>query len=190
MLSPRELQIAELISKEYLNKQIADELGIAEMTVKNHLRRIVKSLGVKSRVGVAVWYVKDNKTKQNSMTLSKKQRKIIYDKYGCKCAYCGCLLPLKWHADHIEPIVRDLKDKSKCEHPEREDFKNYNPSCPSCNILKNSISIESFRGNIGIMLQSLNNYSTQYKMCKKYGLVSETGNCVVFYFEKFKIEEQ
>jgi 5-methylcytosine-specific restriction endonuclease McrA len=119
---------------------------------------------------------------QNSR-ITKRDRITVFEKYGGKCAYCGCELKKGWHVDHIEPIVRDLKDKSKCEHPEREILENYNPSCPSCNIIKNSMSIEAFRQNIETMLNSLKNYSTQYKFCSKYELVVETGKGVKFYFE-------
>jgi len=61
MLTPRELQIAELISLEYLNKEIADKLGISIETVKNHIRHIQEKLNVKSKVGIAVWWVERQK---------------------------------------------------------------------------------------------------------------------------------
>jgi hypothetical protein len=54
--------------------------------------------------------------KKNEM--DKKTRQIIFDKYNGKCAYCGCELVKGWHADHIEPIVRDSKwnrDKGRFE---------------------------------------------------------------------------
>lgn len=36
------------------------------------------------------------------MALTKKQRAILREKFGGKCAYCGCELPEKgWHADHV-----------------------------------------------------------------------------------------
>lgn len=38
-----------------------------------------------------------------------KQRKIIFDKYEGKCAYCGCELKDGWHVDHIEPVRRKYK---------------------------------------------------------------------------------
>lgn len=55
-LTLREEQIAELVALERSNKVIAAELGISEETVKNHLYRIFRRLGVETRVGVAVWY--------------------------------------------------------------------------------------------------------------------------------------
>ena len=40
------------------------------------------------------------------MKLTKAQREQVRLKFGGKCAYCGCDLPERWHADHIEPIGR------------------------------------------------------------------------------------
>lgn len=115
-----------------------------------------------------------------------KKRKLIYDKYKGKCAYCGCELPKLWHIDHIEPVVRDWINK-ECKNPHLKDnIENQNPSCAPCNIQKNSYSLEQFRENIKKFVNSLNQYSTQYKFAKKYGLLKETDIEVVFYFEKLK----
>lgn len=124
--------------------------------------------------------------------MKKTDRELIFNKYDGKCAYCGCELTKGWHADHIEPIVRDFiynKNKQRFEtngifrNPENENLQNYNPSCPSCNIQKNSYTLEQFRENIKQFVNSLNQYSTQYKFAKKYGLVSETDIEVKFHFE-------
>jgi 5-methylcytosine-specific restriction endonuclease McrA len=124
--------------------------------------------------------------------MKKTDRELIFNKYNGKCAYCGCELTKGWHADHIEPIVRDFiynrnkqrfKTNGICRNPEKENLQNYNPSCPSCNIQKNSYTLEQFRENIKQFVNSLNQYSTQYKFAKKYGLVSETDIEVKFHFE-------
>jgi len=125
--------------------------------------------------------------------MKKSDRIKIFEKYGGKCAYGGCDLTKSWHADHIQPIVRDSKwdrKKSKfvnsgtCRNPENEILENYNPACQSCNIQKNSFTVEQFRENIRKFVNSLNEYSTQYKFAKRYGLIIETGNPIQFYFEK------
>ena len=115
----------------------------------------------------------------------KKHRKTIFDKYGGKWAYCGCALEKGWHVDHIEPIVRNWWNGT-CEKPENERVENYNPSCASCNIMKSSEGLEAFRVKIANFVNSLNQYNTQYKFAKRYGLVSETQQEVKFYFETFK----
>jgi 5-methylcytosine-specific restriction endonuclease McrA len=129
----------------------------------------------------------------------KTDRQIIFDKFGGKCAYCGCELQKGWHVDHIQPIVRDFKYskyKSRFEHtgscrnPENENLDNYNPSCASCNIQKNSFTLEQFRNNIKQFVNSLNQYSTQYKFAKRYGLITENNVDVIFYFETFKTNEK
>jgi len=118
------------------------------------------------------------------MKPNKQQRQALHDKYGGRCAYCGDLLPDKWHADHIEPIVRDWI-KGGCLNPDNNHIDNFNPSCPSCNIVKSSLSMDSFRSLIGGFVKSLNRDSTQYKFAKRYGLVEEQNIEVKFYFETY-----
>lgn len=40
------------------------------------------------------------------MALTKKQRAELRMKFGGLCAYCGCELGEKWHADHVKPVIR------------------------------------------------------------------------------------
>jgi FixJ family two-component response regulator len=47
-LTPREREILALVSSGLMNKQIAADLGIAEITVKIHRGHIVKKMGAKS----------------------------------------------------------------------------------------------------------------------------------------------
>jgi FixJ family two-component response regulator len=47
-LSPREREILTLVSSGLMNKQIAAELGLAEITVKIHRGHIMKKMGAKS----------------------------------------------------------------------------------------------------------------------------------------------
>ena len=126
------------------------------------------------------------------MRLSKAQREQVRQKFGGRCAYCGCELPERWHADHLEPIVRDLivqgnrltSDPTRCMHPERHAIGNLMPSCPPCNISKGSYALEYWRTWIAGHINSLNNYHPIYRLAKTYGLVVETGKPVVFYFER------
>lgn len=112
------------------------------------------------------------------------KRKIIYDKFGGKCAYCGVdLQKIVWHIDHIKPIIRCLKT-GKATKPENDNNDNKFPACASCNINKHGMSIEEFRDAIKKYVASLNNYSTQYKIAKRYNLIFENDIPVVFYFEK------
>ena len=47
-LTPRERQVCELVARGLLNKQIADEIGASERTVKIHRGRAVQKLGIGS----------------------------------------------------------------------------------------------------------------------------------------------
>jgi FixJ family two-component response regulator len=47
-LTPREREILALVSSGLMNKQIAGELGLAEITVKIHRGHIMKKMGTKS----------------------------------------------------------------------------------------------------------------------------------------------
>ena len=125
--------------------------------------------------------------------MTKIDRQLIHDKFGGKCAYCGTDLIKGWHVDEIEPVRRNFvydktngnyKNDGTCIHPERFHIDNQNPACASCNINKHSMSLEEFRKQIKGFMNHLNNISTQYKIAKRYGLVSENDIEVKFYFEK------
>ena len=47
-LTPRERQVCDLLARGLLNKQIADEIGASERTVKIHRGRAVQKLGIGS----------------------------------------------------------------------------------------------------------------------------------------------
>jgi DNA-binding NarL/FixJ family response regulator len=53
-LSERELEILSLIARGATNKEIADQLFIAEGTVKNHVTHILGKLGVRDRTEAAL----------------------------------------------------------------------------------------------------------------------------------------
>lgn len=48
-LSPRELQVLELLARGYTNRQIAAALGVGDESVKTYLGRIYDKLGVRRR---------------------------------------------------------------------------------------------------------------------------------------------
>jgi 5-methylcytosine-specific restriction endonuclease McrA len=41
--------------------------------------------------------------------MNKKDRQIVFNKYGGKCAYCGCELVKGWHVDELLPVKRKWK---------------------------------------------------------------------------------
>ncbi|MFG2633527.1 ATP-binding protein [Streptomyces sp. NPDC048362] len=52
-LTPRQLQVALLVSEGLTNRQIAARLGLSEWTVVNHVRQVMRRLDCASRVQVA-----------------------------------------------------------------------------------------------------------------------------------------
>jgi DNA-binding NarL/FixJ family response regulator len=54
-LSPREMEILQLIARGYSNKEIAHDLGISRQTVKNHMTSILRKLSVNDRTQAALY---------------------------------------------------------------------------------------------------------------------------------------
>ena len=126
------------------------------------------------------------------MALSKKQRAELREKFGGRCAYCGNELGDKWHADHVEPIVRNdwfkrvgFKGVNRPpDHPERDTLANMNPACPPCNIDKHSFTLESWREQMQRSNEVLMRDVSTFRRAVRYGLVTLNAEPIVFYFEK------
>lgn len=125
--------------------------------------------------------------------MKKADRQKVFDKFGGKCAYCGCDLENGWHVDHFKSVGRQLArhptthriiTTNQMDRPENDCLENLMPSCPSCNRQKSSMDVEAFREIIGGFVNSLNRYTNQYKFAKRYGLIQETNKPVVFFFEQ------
>jgi DNA-binding NarL/FixJ family response regulator len=61
-LTDREMQALRGIARGLSNRAIAEELGIAENTVKNHVRGVLEKLGVASRTEAALLAVREGLT--------------------------------------------------------------------------------------------------------------------------------
>ncbi|TQV89104.1 two-component system response regulator NarL [Aliikangiella coralliicola] len=59
-LTHREFETLKYIASGKSNKMIANKLGIAESTVKVHVKNLLKKLELKTRVEAAVWAVENN----------------------------------------------------------------------------------------------------------------------------------
>jgi DNA-binding NarL/FixJ family response regulator len=55
VLSRREEEVAALVAQGMSNNQIAQELYLSEHTVKRHISKILRKLGLASRAEVAAW---------------------------------------------------------------------------------------------------------------------------------------
>lgn len=54
-LTPMEQRVLELVGQSKSNREIADELGIAEKTVKNHVTAVLAKMGFQRRTQVVAW---------------------------------------------------------------------------------------------------------------------------------------
>jgi len=59
-ISARELEIITLVARGLENKEIAQHLGIREQTVKNHLGRVMRKIGVRNRQELALFAVRQH----------------------------------------------------------------------------------------------------------------------------------
>lgn len=128
------------------------------------------------------------------MKLTKKQREELKQKFGGHCAYCGCELLDKWHADHVESVLRisDFKDgkfipTGRMNNPENDNIDNLYPACVKCNIKKSGGSIEVFRKDLETLVDRMNSQFrfSFYQHAKRFGLVQETQKPIIFFFEEY-----
>lgn len=125
------------------------------------------------------------------MKLTKAQRAELREKFGGRCAYCGCELGDRWHADHFEAVGRRLRFVSgkglvatgEMDKPHNDRLDNFMPACAPCNLSKHSMTLEGWRAWLTGHVASLNRYHPIYRLAKAYGLLVETGKPVIFHFE-------
>ncbi|WP_336284170.1 HNH endonuclease signature motif containing protein [Citrobacter arsenatis] len=137
--------------------------------------------------------------------LTKKQRAVIREKFGGKCAYCGCELPERWHADHVVPVVRKLKavktghhtyklvSTGEMHYPENDKLENMYPACVECNLYKHAASVECFRKMIVDGFRGAVNRSQSLRCAQRFGMLTVTPAAdadVIFWFEKYQAEKE
>lgn len=131
------------------------------------------------------------------MKLTKAQRESLRGMYGGRCAYCGRELGAKWHADHVEPVERELTWKNvpgqrggrlvatgRLHRPQNDRLDNLKPACVPCNIDKHSSSLEGWRRRLSALLQVLQDNHSAYRHALRFGFVEPRPGPVVFYFER------
>ena len=69
LISPREIEVLALVAQGLANKQIAHRLSISERTVKAHLGRVFRQIGVADRTSAALW-ARDHLTEVHSSSRS------------------------------------------------------------------------------------------------------------------------
>lgn len=120
------------------------------------------------------------------MKLTEAQREELKQKYAGHCAYCGCVLSDKWHAYHLEAVVRDLTT-GKPTKPENDVIENFMPSCTPCNHNKRSMSLEAWRDLLAHYRDvQVPRDCSQIRHLMRFGLVKFIKKPVVFHFEKLE----
>lgn len=134
------------------------------------------------------------------MKLTKQQRDTLKYKFGGYCSYCGVVLGEHWQADHLIAIRRNWENYITADgekatrftdaiNPEYDTLENLMPACTRCNKDKASIPLELWREMLENKIKLLNQDS-RYKFAKSFGMVIETAQPVVFWFEKWQRWEQ
>jgi len=59
-LTPRQLEVLELVTRGMRNAEVAAQLKISEQTVKTHVAHLLRRLGVKSRLEAAHYAIRHN----------------------------------------------------------------------------------------------------------------------------------
>lgn len=68
--------------------------------------------------------------------LTKQERRIVYDKTGGRCAYCGCAISFdEMQVDHMISLHNHGAD----------DIENMLPACRECNYYKRGSNPDGFR---------------------------------------------
>jgi hypothetical protein len=132
------------------------------------------------------------------MKLTKAQRATLREMFGGRCAYCGCELGERWHADHVEAVQRKLqyvrgvgfKATGEVWCPENDHIGNLMPACVPCNIDKHSSSLEDWRHGLQRTHEVLRKNASRYRHGLRFGLITENTGPVVFYFERFAAERE
>jgi hypothetical protein len=115
-------------------------------------------------------------------------REAIKNKFGGRCAYCGCELGQKWHKDHVKAVYRSDSYESGMWKPENDVEDNFYPACVPCNLFKSVFTIDEFRNEIALQAERAKKYSVNFRTAERFGLVEIKQKPIVFWFEQYQLE--
>ena len=64
LVTPREEQVVALVADGLSNRQVANELGLSEHTIKKYLLQIFDKLGISTRVELVLYAVSHGENRQ------------------------------------------------------------------------------------------------------------------------------
>lgn len=124
------------------------------------------------------------------MRLTKAEREQLRGMFNGRCAYCGCILNGRWHADHVESVGRNCRlvggafvFDGTLRNPEADTLENLFPSCAPCNIDKGPDGVEAWRERLEGSAAMLRRDVPKFRHAERFGIVSVSSNPVRFYFE-------
>lgn len=108
--------------------------------------------------------------------LTPTQRRIIWNKGGRCCAYCGQEIKLtEMQADHLVPM----------HNGGANDMSNLVCACRSCNWYKSTFSVETFRQQIAAIPARLRK-NPAFRIAERYGLIEIHEKPIVFRMDTHK----
>jgi 5-methylcytosine-specific restriction endonuclease McrA len=109
------------------------------------------------------------------------QKRIdVFEKYGGKCAYCGCDITIKnFQVDHVWPqhLARST------EGVDNNRLENLNPACRKCNNYKSGMKIDEFRKELQEQVARLRG-NAQFDRAIRYRQIIIQESPIIFYFER------
>ena len=131
------------------------------------------------------------------MYISKKNRELIRQKYGGKCAYTGTELLADWQVDHVEPVRRNWWDNTACVE-RNHNLDNMVPCQKIVNHYKHSQGLSMFRYFMMDFHNRLKKYPKNPQVAKSikrkaymmeiaelFGIAPDNPFTGKFYFEQF-----
>ncbi len=133
------------------------------------------------------------------MYISKKNREIIKQKFGGKCAYTGTDLLPDWQVDHVNPVIRNWWTNTVMME-NNHNIENMVPCQKIVNHYKGSLPLDTFRtwflGGLHERLKKLPKNPKVEKSIKKKAYLLEVARLFdiqpdkpfsgVFYFETLR----
>ena len=84
----------------------------------------------------------------------------------------------------VPETVKKLLENKVMHKPENDTIDNIVPACAACNLFKGVFSVEDFRAEILIQTERARKKSVNFRTAERFGLIKETNNNVVFWFER------
>ena len=86
--------------------------------------------------------------------------------------------------DHFKSVYTNTDVHNQMTENEMYDISNLMPACRQCNFYKNTLTLEEFRARLKDTMWENLKKEFNYRLALKYGLITENGKPIKFYFER------